>query len=919
VSDALEPGAHGEMRIGSRVGSYEITAKLGEGGMGEVFRARDTKLDRDVAIKVLPAAFTEDAERLARFEREAKLLAQLQHSSIAAIYGMEDSGSARALVMELVEGPTLADRLAEGPLALEESLAIARQVAEALEEAHAKGIIHRDLKPQNVKAPAGGKVKVLDFGLAKAMDPAASSSGGPVTASPTLMNSPTLTAAGTQLGVILGTAAYMSPEQAKGLAVDERADVWAFGVTLYEMLVGGSLFAGETVGDTLAAVIRKDVDLEQLPESTPPALRRLVRRCLERNPRNRLHSIADARIVLEEVLAGRDPEPAGAPELAAPRAPRRVRALAVALLLLALGAAGGWLLRRGGAPETAAESRWMLALPEGLRLSTDDRPQLALSRDGRLQVAVVVDESGVSQLLVRSSDEFEPHLLRGAEGGTSPFFSPDGDWIAFFRDAALVKVPVGGGPTIELTKLAAGSRGGTWGSDGWIYFSGGWAAPLSRVAETGGEVEEVTRLDETRRERTHRWPEALPGGETVLFTCDTAGSTEYYDDARIEAVVPSTGERRVLVEGASQARYAPGGHLVFARGGSLYAVGFDPRSLEVRGAPVEVARGVATNVGSGAVQFALSGTGAAIWAPGGVTASYRVVWIDGAGVESPVDVPSAPYNELALSPDGTRLALIGGPGATSDLWIADLVRGGLTRLTNGEFVYAPTWTPDGRTIAYAVVPESRSGGFRVDWRQADGSRAAETLVAPAQGLQRVPNAFTPDGGVLLYSEGGTEDQTNLWMLPLDGERDARALIQDPFATNAGNVSPDGRWLAYCSDESGQFNVYVRPFPEGDGRWQISSPGGVEPHWSPDGRELYYRSDSVLYRVAVDTANGFSAGRPEPFLDRVASGGSVHSYSLAPDGSRVVTLRTAEGSGAQRVLHLDLGFAHRLDAAGGERR
>jgi len=908
--------------IGRRLGPYEVTTKLGEGGMGEVYRATDTQLQRDVAIKVLPPAFTEDPERLARFEREAKLLAQLNHPNIAHIYGMEASGEAHALVMELVEGPTLAERLEGGRLPLDESLSLARQIAEALEAAHEKGIVHRDLKPQNVKLSREGRVKVLDFGLAKAMDPTGAASTAPadLARSPTLMNSPTLTAAGTQLGVILGTAAYMSPEQAKGLAVDARADIWAFGVTLYEMLVGGSLFAGETVGDTLAAVIRKDVDLELLPEATPPALRRLVRRCLQRDPRQRLHAIADARIVIDEVLSGRHPEPAGATALAAPRAPRRVRALAAALLLLAFGVAGGWLLRRGGAPETAAESRWMLALPEGLRLSTDDTPQLALSRDGRLQVAVVVDESGVTQLLVRSSDEFEPHLLRGAEGATSPFFSPDGAWIAFFRDDVLVKIPVGGGPTIELAKLAVGSRGATWSSDGWIYFSSGWAAPLSRVAAAGGEVEPVTRLDVTRRERTHRWPEALPGGEAVLFTCDTAASTEYYDDARIEAVVPATGERRVLVEGASQARYAPGGHLVFARGGSLYAVEFDPRSLEVRGAPVEVAKGVATNVGSGAAQFALAPNGAALWAPGGVTASYRVVWVDGAGVESPVDVPSAPYNELALSPDGTRLALIGGPGATSDLWIADLVRGGLARLTNGEFVYLPTWTPDGRQVAYAVLPgPGKTNGIRIDWRAADGSRAAETLVPAAEGLQRVPSAFTPDGGALLYRERGNDDSADLWMLPLEGDRDARALIEDPFTTDAGTVSPDGRWLAYCSNESGQTNVYVRPFPEGGGRWQISSPAGVEPQWSSDGRKLYYRNDSVLYRVAVDTASGFSAGRPEQVLDRVASGGVVHSYSLAPDGSRVVTLRTPEGSGAQRVLYLDLGFARRLDAAVGERR
>jgi len=902
--------------IGSRLGSYEITDKLGEGGMGEVYRATDTKLDRRVAIKVLPAAFTADADRLARFEREAKLLAQLHHPHIASIFGLEESGGVRALVMELVEGPTLAERMEQGPVTVEEALPIARQIAAALEAAHEKGIVHRDLKPQNVKLAADGAVKVLDFGLAKAMDPSASASGAP-SASPTLMNSPTLTAAGTQLGVILGTAAYMAPEQAKGAATDKRADIWAFGVVLYEMLAGMQLFASDSVPETLAGVLKNEIDFAALPEATPAAIRRLLRRCLERSPKNRLHDIADARIVLDEVLTGRSEEPA-APEAArvAEVAPPRGRWLALVAAALAIGAVGGWLARRPAvSPQPELASRWALALPEGFSLSTEDRPQLALSRDGRLQAAVVVGQSSRQQLLVRRSDEFEPKLLEGTEGASSPFFSPDGVWLGFFREGSLSKIPVGGGPPVRLAIATNAGRGATWSTDGFIYFAPDFATGLWRVAESGGEVEAVTQLDGARSERTHRWPEALPDGSAVLFTCDTLASTEYYDDARIEAVRPTTGERRVLVEGASQARYAPGGHLVLARGGALFALAFDPETLETRGSPRQIVQGVATNVGSGAVQFAIAQNGAALWAPGGLSAEYRIVWVDRQGVETPVDVPQGTYNELNLSPDGSRLALTGGQGGISDLWVADLRRGGLTRLTSGEFTRSPVWTPDGTRIAYAVL--ARGAGEnrgRIDWRPADGSREAETLVD--EGPVVYPTDFSANGRTLIYDQGdGGAVDSHIAALPLDGERRARAVIEGPWPTSWGIVSPDGRWLAYVSPEGGPPAVYVQPYPHGDGRWRISTARGDEPRWSPDGRELFYRADSVLYRVAIDTSRGFTAGRPEAILDRVASGTGIQSYALSPDGTRIVTLRTAEGSGAQRTLHLDLGFASRLAGVG----
>ncbi len=903
---SLDPGA--------TIGPYEITAKLGEGGMGEVYRARDAKLERDVAIKVLPAAFVEDHERLQRFEREAKLLAQLNHPNIAHIYGMEASGDSHALVMELVEGPTLAERLESGPLPLEEALSLARQIADGLEEAHGKGIIHRDLKPQNVKVSSEGKVKVLDFGLAKAMDPVGTASG-PGSASQ-LAASPTLTLGATQQGLVLGTAAYMAPEQAKGLAVDKRADIWTFGVVLWEMLTGRRLFDGDSVPETLAGVLKEEIDLGVLLDDVPPSIRHLLRRCLERNPKNRLHDIADARIVLDDVLSGRtvdSPEPLADHAEPEPRG-RVVRRLALGFLLLAAGGAAGWFLRPEPAPRTFADSRWMLALPEGTSLSTDDEPHIAISRDGREQAAVVLSEQGVPQIAVRRSDAFEPQLLSGTENATAPFFSPDGTWIGFFRDGALMKIPAEGGAALRVANIAAVPRGGTWSEDGWIYFSDAFAAALSRVRPRGGEVEAVTHLDTQRNERTHRWPQALPGGDAILFTNDSWASSEYYDDARIEAVRPATGERRVLIEGASQARFVPGGFLAFARGGSLFAVRFDPHTLTVRGTPVEVARGVATDVGSGAVQFAISENGVALWAPGGLTASYRVVWVDHQGHEKPVEVPPAPYNELALSPDGTRLALVGGPAGISDLWVADLARGSVTRLTAGEIVHMPAWTPDSSRIAYAAAkPAVKGVRTRIDWQLADGSRSAETLVE--EGPWRVPSSFTPDGRFLLYDQDETPDGTvhKLWALSLDGKREVRALSEGERPTASAAVSPDGHWMAYVSGNAGQANVYVRRFPEVGGRWQISTSAASEPRWAPDGRSLFYRSNAVLYRVAVDTSHGFHAGRPEPLIDRVATGDQVHSYSLSPDGSRTITFRTAEGSGAQHSLNLDLGFARRVAA------
>jgi serine/threonine-protein kinase len=877
--------------------------------MGEVYRATDVKLGRDVALKLLPEAFASDPERLARFEREAKLLASLNHPGIAHLYGFESvklaSGvAAHVLVMELAEGEELGERLKGGPIPVDEAIALARQMAEALEAAHEKGIVHRDLKPANLKLTADGRVKVLDFGLAKAW--AGESSGA--SSSADFSRSPTLAHSSTAAGLILGTAAYMSPEQARGKAVDKRADIWAFGVVLFEMLTGRKLFEGETVTDVLAAVVRQEIDWQALPAATPPLLRRLLKSCLERDPKQRLHDVADARIVLDELLRGPSAEAAPAPPAAAPKPRWRVFTAVGLAALLGVGL-GYWLQRK---PPVASDERWLLAVPDGLTLSLINQPALALSPDGRLQVAVVTGGRGLAQLLLRDSRELLPRLLADTDGASGPFFSPDGAWIGFFRQNGLFKLPVAGGPPVRLADSSAQARGGTWGDDGFVYFVPDTVVGLSRVPQDGGSASAVTRPDASRDERTHRWPGAFPGG--VLFTSDTAVSTEYYDDARIEAVRPATGERKVLIENASMARYAQSGHLVFARGGSLFAVGFDPRSLAIGGSPQKVLDGVATDVSSGAAQFALSASGAVLWAPGEGRGGYELVWVDRQGNETRSPIQPGAYNEVALSPDGGRVALVGGEGGVSDLWIADLQRDVVTRLTTGAQVQRPVFSPDGSRIAYGTKPPGARGNrWQIDWKPADGSRPAETLIEGER--NHVPSSFTPDGRHLVYDAiQPAGDGRDMFLLPLSPPREPRPLLVGPFAKFHGSVSPNGRWLAYVSDESGQVVVYVRPFPSGEGRYQVSAGPGTEPRWSPDGRELYYRSGNVLQRVTVEAGETFRAGKPAALFDRVATGALVATYAPSADGSRFFTFREPKAAGAGMVVALDLGFARRLAAA-----
>ena len=878
---------------GTYLGVYQITAQIGEGGMGQVYRARDTKLDRDVAIKILPEAFAHDADRLARFQREAKTLASLNHPHIAAIYGLEESGDMIALVMELVEGDDLSQRIARA-IPIDEALPIAKQIAEALEAAHEQGIIHRDLKPANVKVRPDGTVKVLDFGLARLAE---SGEAGP--AGRNLTQSPTITSPAmmTGVGMILGTAAYMSPEQARGKTVDKRADIWAFGVVAFEMLTGCRAFVGDDISITLAAVMMKEPDWRALPAPTPLGLRRLLTRCLKKDPKARMRDIGEARLQIEELLSGA-PEGAGVPAIPHVRSLWQ-RALPWAVTgALAAGLAAVlvlWAPWRAAAPPRITRTTITTSGPAALRINGTER-DLALSPDG---THVFYVGNGGTQLFVRALEALEPMAIASGVTIRGPFVSPDGQWVGFIDGVnTLRKVAITGGPSITLASLDSTSRGATWAPDDTIIFATFQSATgLQRVSAAGGMPEVLTRPDSAEGEADHLWPEILPGGRAVLFTI--LSQTGGLDMAQVAVRDLRTGTQKVLLRGGSHGHYVASGHLVYVAAGTLRAIRFDLNRLETRGTAVPVLpRLVTTGTGAGDFAVATDGTLVYVDVPGSLATNARtLVWVDRMGKEEPVAAPPRAYEHPRLSPDGTRVALAS-TDQENDLWIWDLRRATLTPLTlDPGQDWFPVWTPDGQRVIFS---STRDGTWNLWWQAADGTGAAERLTTSS--TAQFPSGITTDG-VVLFGPTPTMG-TELMQLALDGTHRVTPLLQTKFNERNGIVSPDGRWLAYESNSSGPIEVYVRPFPNvGGGQWLVSTAGGTRPLWERNGNELFYvGADGALLRVPVEASGAtWNAGTPMKILEgRYYTGDNTgRANDVSPDGRRFLMIK-APGSDANDV-------------------
>ncbi len=865
---------------GTKLGQYEIIDAIGAGGMGEVYRARDTKLDRDVAIKVLPEAFAKNEERLARFEREAKLLAQLNHANIATLHGLEEHDGQKFIVMELVEGETLAERIARGPISIDASVSLLIQIAEGLDAAHGKGIIHRDLKPANIKIGPDGKPKILDFGLAKTFmgdDDEEPASG--------LSQSPTRTK-GTALGAIMGTPGYMSPEQAKGRTVDKRTDIWAFGVVSFEMLTGQRPFSGETASETMASVIKDEPRLDKLPAKTPQHIRWLVRRCLTKDQTERLRDIGEARITLER------PETPIETSGGSSVRDRSSLLLAAAALLLGSLITGVtiWSLV-SDAPRPLV--RFIATPPSSGPLSMTEslHPDVAITPDGT-RVVYAVAPDGRRHLLIRALDGLEATRLTGPEDfPTGPFISPDGNWVGYINRGELKRVSIHGGPSVLIVDPPGTTRGASWGDDGTIVFATTRPDGLWRVSAEGGEPEALKHSDPSAG--NYLWPEILPGSQAVLFTT-TRGTM---DDAQLSMLLLETGVSKVVVSNAIQARYVRTGHIVYGIEGTLRAVGFDLETLEVTSDPVLVLDEVVTKA-SGAADFAVARDGSLLYIKGSVLQEQRtVVWVDRQGQEEALPAAPRRYITVQLSPDADRVA-IGVRAQEDDIWIWDFGRENLTRLTvepgHDRF---PVWTPDGLRIAFA----SGSTGNLV-WKPADGTGGVELLADVAH--FRKTYFFSPDGQRFVFGADHPERGSDLAMIELDGGSPSVPLIATGFREDHAAISPEGRFLAYQSNESGQFEVYVRPFPNvEDGKWQFSREGGERPLWAPNGRELFYINlDGQIMAVPVDTEHVTEFGKAELVVERryfINSSGRV--YDVSPDGQRFLVIKEEEFADAELIF------------------
>ena len=809
---------------GTRLGNFEVIGGLGEGGMGEVYRARDTVLHREVALKLVHPDFCHHPDSLARLRREARALASLNHPNVATLHGLEEFDGGCGLVMELVGGDTLAGILHRRSLKLDEALRLAAQIAAALEAAHERGVVHRDLKPANIKVTADGNVKVLDFGLATRNDEHPDADGS------TLV---------TAAGAVLGTAPYMSPEQTRGEEVDRRADVWAFGCVLYEMLTGRLAFDGGSRSDIVVAILEREPDWSLLPASTPLSVRRLLRRCLQKDRQRRFRDIGDARLELEDAIAGERPSDAPGSVIAAPVTRRRPTWLRSAALV-GIGLVGGGLAAMAWLQTTrrvtaADEVRFSMTLPDEERLAETELGGLAMRPDGRA-VVYVSTRGATTQLVLRTLDGAAARPLQGTLGAVSPFFSPDGNWVGFFADGKLKKVQLSGGTPTAICDAPDG-LGGSWSPSNTIVFAAATGSSLQQVSADGGTPARATELDVSRSEFSHRWPQFLPDGDTLLFTVGTVGE---WDDAEIASQSLRTGKRTSILKGGTNPRYLASGHLTYAHDGAVWIAAFDPDRLTLRGSPSRALEGVATSA-DGAAQFAVSEAGATVYHPSVPLSSRRLVVVDGRS-QTPLAAPPHAYVTPRVSGDGTRV-LLGVSDHAEHVWSYDLNAGTLTQLTFEAANRSPIWSADGQRVTFA---SNRNGALNLFVASANADSPAERLTT-ADALQ-LPGSWSPDGEWLAFMEQHPTTGRDIWLRRRSGER--IAFANSPADESAPRFSPDGRWIAYVSNESGPAQVYVRAVTGSGVARRLSVANGSEPVWRPDGTAVYFRSEGRVLAAPV---------------------------------------------------------------------
>jgi eukaryotic-like serine/threonine-protein kinase len=867
------------LEVGQQLGSYEIVSLLGKGGMGEVYRARDSKLKRDVAIKVLPEEFSRDQDRVSRFQREAEVLASLNHTNIGSIYDLQDANGSRFLIMELVEGETLAERIRRGALPVDEALQIAKSICEALEAAHEKGIIHRDLKPSNVKILPDGKVKVLDFGLAKAME------SGPANAA--VSHSPTLSMAATNAGLILGTAAYMSPEQAKGRRVDRRTDIFAFGCVLYEMLTGRPAFDGEDVTDILSRILQREPDWTLLPGGVPVRIRELLQLCLQKDLRKRRSDAADVRIDIEQALAAQ-PEAAALP--AAPRSRERRTWIVSAVLLIAIAALAVPAFRY--LTET---------VPPEMRLDIETPPstaplEFALSPDG-MRLAFVANDNGAQRLWVRPLNATSAQPLPGTDGADYPFWSPNSRSIGFFAAGKLKRIDIAGGPP-QILAEAPSFRGGAWNNAGVILFAPTSIGPLSRVSATGGTPEVVTHLEQGQA--SHRFPQFLRDGNHFLFYMQATPERAGVYLGSIEG-----NDLKRLVASDGTAAWLPPGWLLYLQQGTLRAQQLDTSRGILVGNPVTVADPVGYDVAFFYGGFSVSAEGTIAYRTSTGTRT-QLTWFDRSGkaartVGDPDDTGLG-YPEL--SPDGRRVAVDRTVQGNQDIWLIDLLRGGLTRFTfDAAIDRRPIWSPDGSQILFA---SNRKNHFDLYTKPSSGAGNEQLLLESPN--QKNPNSLSFDGRFLIYGEDLPNKGRDVFLLPMQGDRKPVAVINSEFDERNPEFSPDGRWVAYHSNESGRFEIYVVPFPSGGGKWQVSTNGGISPRWRRDGKELFFIAPDGAMMAATVSASGASFDAAPPvalFQTRIVGGGSNFinkaQYAVSAAGRFLINVPAGEATTAPITL------------------